>query len=158
LEYRLAYFFGETQMQARTQQDNHDSAAVEQIAKARGLSRMIMKFMLEEKLYAQAAELVSGMESVFAMLGRDLDEVITDKKRWPERISFATHLQPKIEKAHAEIAYDCRWSMDILSQLPDTTETLAIRRSFKQIAIARNQLFNKLSNIQEQYLLAQQRT
>ncbi len=125
---------------------------IEQVARAHVPSQMIMKFLLEEKLYAQAAELALGMESVFAMLGRALDEVIADKERWPERISFTKHLKPKIDEAHAEIDFNCRWSQDILSRLPDTSEAIAIKRSFNHVAIARNQLLTKLLSIHERYL------
>ncbi len=136
--------------------NNAPALEVEQTAKVRRPSTMLMKFLLDEKLYAQAAELALGMESVFAMLGRQIDEVIDDKERCPDRISFTDHLKPKIDKAHAEIGFNCKWSQDILSELPDANETLVIRKSFNQVALARTKLLNKLLSIHDRYLLAQQ--
>ena len=133
--------------------NNAPTKGVEQIAKNRRPSGMLMKFLLEEKLYAQAAELALGMKSVFAMLGRQFDEVIDDTERWPDRMSFADQLKPKIDDARAEIGFNCEWSQEILSQLPDATETLVIRESFNQVAIARTELLNKLLSIHDRYRL-----
>ena len=120
------------------------------------LTEILMDYLIEEKFYAQAAELPIGLQSVFEMLGTQIDEVIEEKKRWPDRITFKRHLKPIIDQAHEEIRFGQRWSRGVLSRLPDVDECHAIRKSFAQAAKARLELLNKVLYAHERFLLAQQ--
>jgi hypothetical protein len=131
---------------------------IEDIAKKRRPSGILMELLLEERLYVQASELALGMESVFAMLGRQLDQIIEDQERGPSCIRFTGQLTSKIDEAHAEIGFHCWWSQQVLSELPDTIETQAIRNSFKQVASVRGQLLSKLLAIHDQYPLAKEQS
>ena len=124
--------------------------------KAPRLSEILMDYLLREKFYEQAAELALGTELVFEMYSRQIDEVIEDMERWPGRITFSRHLQPLIDKAHAEIQYERAWSQEVWRRLPDTSATAAIMNSFHRTAKARARLLNKLLRIHDRVLLVQQ--
>lgn len=142
-------------MQSMSEEFSSNSTP-EGMGRKRWLSTALMKLLLEERSYGQAAELALGMESVFAMLGRHIDEILDDKERWPDRITFTKHLKPTIDEAYAEIDFNCRWTRDVLAELPNTTEAIAVRRAFDQVALARGGLVSKLLSIHDRYLLAQQ--
>jgi hypothetical protein len=119
------------------------------------ITEVLMNYLIEEKFYAQAAELPIGLQSVFEMLATQIDDVIEEKKRFPDQVTLNCHLKPVIEQAREEIRFGQRWSREVLSSLPDLAESRAIKKSFARAAKARLALLRKVLDADERFLIAQ---
>jgi hypothetical protein len=114
-----------------TDQEFHAWCQTSSAGRKRQISRMLVDFCVKEKLYRDAAAVVSGGTDLFNSYSRRINDMIVSLVEIPESVSFTDDIQPILDVARDEIAFQQLWENNVLSDLPGENNTAPLRTAFR---------------------------
>lgn len=117
-------------MNTRTVNTNihQQPSTVEEVAKRRQISRMLVEMLISESLYKQAADIVVGTVNRFTDYRVEHERIMSGAGNSTANLD-ATALEMFVTW-RAEIVYLQRWSQSVLSNLPDHEDAIVLRTVF----------------------------